>query len=61
MGKYRHLNYNDRKKIEKLSKEGLSMRKVARELGFHPATIYREIKRGGGIGNYNANIAQKNS
>ena len=42
---YKHLTLNERNKIEVLSKEGYSSRKMAKVLGFHHSTISRELKR----------------
>lgn len=42
---YKHLTLNDRNKIEVLSKEGYSSRRIAKILGFHHSTISREWKR----------------
>lgn len=42
---YKHLTLNDRNKIEVLSKEGYSSRRIAKILGFHHSTISRELKR----------------
>ena len=45
-GKFRHLTFSDRVKIEVLLKEGRSIKYIADYLGFHRSTIYREIKKG---------------
>ena len=42
---YKHLTINERNKIEVLSKEGYSSRRIAKVLGFHHSTISRELKR----------------
>lgn len=42
---YKHLTINDRNKIEVLSNEGYSSRRIAKILGFHHSTISRELKR----------------
>ena len=42
---YKHLTLNARNKIEVLSKEGYSSRRIAKILGFHHSTISRELKR----------------
>lgn len=44
--KYTHLREKDRNKLEALSDLGVSVREMARQLGKHPSTIYRELKRG---------------
>lgn len=43
---YKKINYQDRKKIEELLKEKKSGREIAKEIGVHYATIYRELERG---------------
>ncbi len=53
---YKHLTINERNKIEVLSKEGYSSRRIAKVLGFHHSTISRELKRC--AGNYKAFDAQ---
>jgi IS30 family transposase len=52
------LTYKDRKQIEKMYKKGERISKIADVLGFHRATIYLELKRGGTP--YRADIAQRN-
>lgn len=52
------LTYEDRKQIEKMHKKGERISKIADVLGFHRATIYLELKRGGTP--YRADIAQRN-
>ena len=42
---YKHLTINERNKIEVLIKEGVSLRRIAKILGFHHSTISRELKR----------------
>ena len=42
---YKNLTINDRNKIEVLSNEGYSSRRIAKILGFHHSTISRELKR----------------
>ena len=55
--KFRHLNYQDRKKIEKMLKENMRVTVIANVIGVHRATIYKELKRGGSP--YSADNAQK--
>ncbi|WP_029203588.1 helix-turn-helix domain-containing protein, partial [Vibrio genomosp. F6] len=43
--KYSHLTENERYMISALRKQGISTAKIARQLGRHKATIYREIER----------------
>ena len=44
--KYKHFSASERGKISALLDQGLTFRAIARELGRHPRTIAREIKRG---------------
>ena len=46
MGKcYRHLTVEDRLRLYELLFSGTPIIKIAEELGFHKATIYRELER----------------
>lgn len=54
----RRLNYEDRKKIEQYLNKGENISAIANNIGFHRATIYKELKRGGTP--YKAEVAQKN-
>lgn len=48
---YRHLSHEQRSQIYALKKRGISHRAIAKELGVHPRTIDREVKRNtGGCG-----------
>ena len=53
----RRLNYEDRKKIEKLTEQGTRVIVSADTIGVHRATIYNELKRGGTP--YRAEVAQR--
>jgi len=55
--KKNHLSYEDRKTIEKMIKQGKKVTVIANTVGFHRATIYNELKRGGTP--YRAEVAQK--
>ena len=61
--KYKRLNYEDRKAIEAMCKQGKHAEEIAEAMDVHRATIYHELKRGGaGNGNrkqYSADMAQK--
>lgn len=46
MRHYKTLNWEQRLKIEALHKAGLSATRIAKEIGVHFTTIYRELKRG---------------
>ncbi len=46
MSEKRRLTYDDRLNIEAQRKAGRSARYIARELGCHPSTVYRELARG---------------
>lgn len=43
--RYTHLTENERYMISALRKQGISTAKIAKQLGRHKATIYREIER----------------
>lgn len=45
--RFRNLNYEDRKTIEKMRNQGKKVVVIANTIGFNRATIYRELKRGG--------------
>ena len=53
----RRLNYEDRQKIEKMAERGERVIVIADTIGFHRATIYNELKRGGTP--YRADVAQR--
>ena len=53
----RRLNYEDRQKIEKMAEQGARVIVIADTIGFHRATIYNELKRGGAP--YRADVAQR--
>lgn len=53
----RRLNYEDRQKIEKMAEQGARVIMIADTIGFHRATIYNELKRGGTP--YRADVAQR--
>ena len=61
--KYKRLNYEDRKAIEAMCKQGKRAEEIAEAMDVHRATIYHELKRGGAEnGNrkqYSADMAQK--
>lgn len=46
MRDYRYLTIDDRKTLEKLYSRGAPVRAIAEQLGFHTATIYKELHRG---------------
>ena len=53
----RRLNYEDRRKIERMADQGARVIAIADTIGFHRATIYKELKRGGTP--YRADVAQR--
>ncbi len=53
----RRLNYEDRKRIEKMKEQGERVIVIADTIGVHRATIYNELKRGGTP--YRAEVAQR--
>ncbi|MFD1130581.1 IS30 family transposase [Paenibacillus provencensis] len=54
---YTHLSIIERSKLEILHQQGMSARSIAKELGRHPATICREIRRQNSV-SYQAEQAQ---
>lgn len=42
--KFKHLTYEDRKLIEHSIKSGIDKKVIAKNIGIHLATLYREIK-----------------
>lgn len=62
-----YLGYDDRKQIEKLYADNMRIEYIAKCIGVHRTTMYREVKRGrlneldkNGRFVYNAEIAQRN-
>lgn len=62
----RYLTYENRKSIEAMYANGVTLADIASELGVHLATIYRELARGdtgeldaNGRSGYNAELAQR--
>ncbi len=53
----RRLNYEDRKRIEKMKEQGARVIVIADTIGVHRSTIYNELKRGGTP--YRAEVAQR--
>lgn len=43
---FKHLQYEQRKRIRQLMDDGVSIRAIARSFGMAPNSIYREVKRG---------------
>lgn len=43
---HHHFTRDDRVILAKLRNDGLNVRSCARILGFHPSSVYRELKRG---------------
>lgn len=61
---YTHLSLEQRYQIESLLKAGISQKQIALQLGVHPSTICRELKRniakrGCTSGEYHARIAER--
>lgn len=44
--RFHYLTYDDRRKIDRLYREGVSIPDIAGSLGVHLSTIYRELARG---------------
>ena len=61
--KYKIINYEDRKKIERMIKNGVKTSFIAEEIGVHYYTLLREMQRGGGgrwnHSGYRAEVAQR--
>lgn len=53
----KRLNFEDRKRIETMTKAGEKVVVIAEAVGVHRATIYNELKRGGTP--YTAETAQR--
>lgn len=49
---YKRMSYEDRVKIKEMLQAGNSAIRIAREIGVHKSTIYRELERGGGKDSY---------
>jgi len=57
--RYKQLNLEKRYQISALIKAGLSQKDIAFEIGVHPSTISRELKRNNDkVRGYNAELAQ---
>lgn len=41
-----YLTYDDRQKLERLYREGVSLSDIAGKLGVHLSTVYRDLARG---------------
>ena len=60
--KYKQLNLEKRYQISALIKAGLNQKEIALEIGVHPSTISRELKRNSdALRGYNAEFAQVQS
>ena len=56
---FSHLSYEQRLRIKELLDKGTKKVNIARALGIHNATIYREIDRGSINGIYDPDHAEK--
>jgi IS30 family transposase len=54
----RYLRFEEREEIMRLQAKGLGVRRIAREIGRHPSTVSRELKRAAGTRGYRASMAQ---
>lgn len=54
----RYLRFEEREEIMRLQASGLGVRAIAREVGRHPSTVSRELKRAVGVRGYRAGMAQ---
>lgn len=57
---YQHLTIEARSKIEVLIHEGYTVSRIAKIIGYHRSTVYRELKRCQSA-NYDSNVAQKHA
>jgi IS30 family transposase len=55
---HRYLRFEEREEIMRLDARGLGVREIAREIGRHPSTVSRELKRAVGVRGYRAGMAQ---
>ena len=55
---HRYLRFEEREEIMRLQASGLGVRAIAREIGRHPSTVSRELKRAVGVRGYRAGMAQ---
>ena len=56
---YHHVTRDKRSQIEALKARGCSIRSIAKQLGCHPSTISREIKRNSGKRGYRIEIVDR--
>ena len=63
---YCYISFEDRKKLERMYLDGLTLPEIAEQLGVHLATVYRELRRGStgmldknGRSEYKAAVAQR--
>ena len=54
----RYLRFEEREDIMRLQARGLGVRAIAREIGRHPSTVSRELRRAVGVRGYRAGMAQ---
>lgn len=52
------VSFDERARVEAMSTEGVEVAEIARRLGRHRSTVYRELGRGGGRCGYDASAAQ---
>ena len=56
---YKHIKENDRLRIYELILEGESIERISKEVGFHKATIYRELNRNSSKFGYRPDFASQ--
>ncbi|MBR6328364.1 MAG: helix-turn-helix domain-containing protein [Lachnospiraceae bacterium] len=60
---YKKIKYEDRLKIQQMCSEGAKPSEIAKKIGIHRATIYKELARGGApeghTSDYKADTAQR--
>lgn len=57
--KNNRISYEDRKIIESMCRKGKTREEIAVAIGFTVTSVFRELKRGGGYEQYDAETAQK--
>lgn len=59
MPRYQRLNYEKRVKLASYTEEGLTQKEMALRLGINQSSVSRELRRNKGLGNYEAEKAQR--
>jgi IS30 family transposase len=62
ISKYKYMSYEQRKTLATMRKYNIPVAEISETLGIHPATLYRELKRGGAEkpgDTYDPDVAEK--